>query len=131
MEYILVLEDTDIKQLVSDAMTFGFDRAGYKVVLASDPRSKNAPRVDVEITSLWMWVTIINDRSRKQFHFNIETVVTSNARELANIGVVKAYGFRNGSYDKNWKSYSNTALHTLKFFIDDFRDNVAASVAAN
>ena len=129
-EYLVVLAGTDIEQFVRDAITLGFNRAGYAVVPVDDPRAASAPRVDVEVTSLWMWVAPIEEKTRKQFHFTMETIVTSDAPELANIGTVKGSGFRNGSRDTNWKSYRNTALHSIKFFISEFEENIRASIAA-
>ena len=131
-EYLIVLKGTHIKRFARDAISLGFNRAGFTVVPASDSRAANAPRVDVEVKSLWMWVVPSgNEYSRHQFHFDLETLVTSDAPELAEIGVVKGSGYRNGSRLTSWKSYRNTALHSMKFFIDNFESRVRSSIEAH
>jgi hypothetical protein len=131
-EYLIILEATDIEQFVRDAITIGFNRAGYAVVPAGSSQAASASHVKVEVKSLWMWVVSVEkDWSNKQFHFNISTVVTSDAPAMLNIGTVKGHGFRNGSRDTNWKSYRNTALHSMKFFINNFAESVTASIVAH
>ena len=95
-EYLILLEGTNIKRFVQQAITLGFNRAGYAVVATDDPRAASAARVEIELTSLWMWVVPLDeDWVSSQFHFYIKTAVTSDTPELANIGTVKGSGFRN------------------------------------
>lgn len=130
-EYLIVLDGTDIKQLVRDAITLGLNRAGYAVVAAGDPDAAAAAHMDVEVVTLWTWVeTVQSNRTSRQnvFFFDMETIVRSKTPALANIATVKGFGYRNGSRTTNWKSYRNTALHAIKFFIDDFERMARASI---
>jgi hypothetical protein len=125
-----LLKDTHIKQFVRDVITLGFNRAGYVVLSPSDVRSADAPRVNVEVTSLWMWKVPSGEAwADEQFHFHMETVIESGTPELANIGTVKGSGFRNGSRERSWRSYRTTALHSIEFFIEDFKNSVQTSTA--
>ena len=128
-EYVILLEDTNIERFVRDVLTLGFNRAGYAVISSDDSRAADAAHVDVDLRSLWMWVTKIEGKSRKTFHFHMEPVITSETPELAAIGAVELYGFRNGSRDTSWKSYNQTAMYTVKATLNNINDKIRESAA--
>jgi hypothetical protein len=121
-EYHIILEGSTVEQFARDLVTLAFNFAGYEVVAGGD----DVPSVDVDLTALWMWVQPIA-RNRKQFHFAVETKVSSDTPELANIGTVRGAGFRNGSRPTSKKSYRNTVLHSVKSYFTNFENRLEAS----
>jgi hypothetical protein len=130
-EYVILLEGTNIDEFVRDVLTLGFNRAGYAVIPGDDSRAADAAHVEVDLTSLWMWVTPIEGKSRKTFHFRMEPVISSSTPALENIGAVELYDFRNGSRDTSWKSYNQTAMYTVKAKLDEISNKIRTGAQGN
>jgi hypothetical protein len=129
-EYVILLKDTDIESFVRDVLTLQFNRAGYAVIPDNDARAADAAHVDVDLTALWMWATKLEgSSSRKQFHFQMKSAIASQAQELANLGTVETYGFRNGSRITSWKSYNHTAMFAVKESLDEINNKIRQSAA--
>jgi len=129
-EYLVVLKNQTVSSLVRAAVELALEKSGYSVVREGQAGYGDVPKLDVNVEELWMWRTPIDDTRRSQFHFAMETSFSSEIPELQNMAAVQVQDFRNGSRTKNWKSYRNTVMHSMKAYIRNFNIALASSAAA-
>jgi len=116
----ITLKNKTVEQLAREAVTLAFERSGYAVVQAGDVGAEAASRVDVTVSDLWMWTEKFPDKNRWKFNFRMTTSFESDDPALASLQTVSVSDFRNGGRDRNWKSYRNTIMHSMKAYIASF-----------